>query len=70
MLECLLKTGFLLSVQIKYDNAGYTIKPFPPAKVHKYVIGDSLGTYLLARLIVCFIRMDRSDLIPVSDNIF
>ncbi|VDD95624.1 unnamed protein product [Enterobius vermicularis] len=50
--------------EIKYDNAGYTIKPFPPAKVHKYVIGDSLGTYLLARLIVCFIRMDRSDLIP------
>ncbi|MCP9262602.1 RNA polymerase Rpb7 protein [Dirofilaria immitis] len=52
------------AVEIKYNNASYTVKPFPPEKVHRFVVGESLPTVLLARLVICFIRLGRKDLAP------
>uniref|UniRef100_A0A914W3B1 General transcription factor 3C polypeptide 3 n=2 Tax=Plectus sambesii TaxID=2011161 RepID=A0A914W3B1_9BILA len=42
---------------------GYTVAdPFPPDTVHEYRVSDRLPTSLLARVIVCFIRLSRWDL--------
>ncbi|EJD73995.1 TPR Domain containing protein [Loa loa] len=59
------------AVEIKYNNASYTVKPFPPEKVHRFLVGGSLPTVLLARLAVCFIRLGRKDLAPtLIDKLF
>lgn len=64
-----MKVSFLLRFfifQVKYVNATYTISPFPPTEVDRFIIGDTFSTSLLARLITCFIRLGRKDLVPVS----
>ncbi|CAG9540754.1 unnamed protein product [Cercopithifilaria johnstoni] len=59
------------AVEIKYNNASYTVKPFPPEKVHRFVVGESLPTVFLARLVICFIRLGRKDLAPtLVDKLF
>uniref|UniRef100_A0A8R1TWZ5 Uncharacterized protein n=2 Tax=Onchocerca TaxID=6281 RepID=A0A8R1TWZ5_ONCVO len=59
------------AVEIKYNNANYTVKPFPPEKVHRFVVGESLPTVFLARLVICFIRLGRKDLAPtLVDKLF
>ncbi|VDN38566.1 unnamed protein product [Gongylonema pulchrum] len=52
------------AMQIKYTNASYTVKPFPPERVRRFVIGESLPNVLLIRLIICFIRLGRKNLAP------
>ncbi|VDM43371.1 unnamed protein product, partial [Toxocara canis] len=59
------------AMEIKFNNAGYTVTPFPPKKVHRFVVGDTLSSVLLIRLIVCFIRLGRKDLVPtLVDKLF
>ncbi|VDK80412.1 unnamed protein product [Litomosoides sigmodontis] len=59
------------AVEIKYNKASYTVKPFPPEKVHRFVVGESLPTVFLARLVICFIRLGRKDLAPtLVDKLF
>ncbi|MFH4979478.1 hypothetical protein AB6A40_006187 [Gnathostoma spinigerum] len=66
-----LKEDGTYAIEVTFENAGYTVKPFPPTKVHRFVIGEKLPTVLLARLIVCFIRIGRKDLVPtLVDKLF
>uniref|UniRef100_A0A915BUF8 General transcription factor 3C polypeptide 3 n=1 Tax=Parascaris univalens TaxID=6257 RepID=A0A915BUF8_PARUN len=59
------------AMEIKFNNAGYTVKPFPPRKVHRFVVGNSLSSMMLIRVIVCFIRLGRKDLVPtLVDKLF
>ncbi|KAH7699955.1 TPR Domain containing protein, partial [Aphelenchoides avenae] len=52
------------AIMVTFTHAGYTVKPFPPTYVHRFVVKDSLNTILLARLIVCLIRIGKKDFVP------
>lgn len=49
---------------MNFTHSGYTVKPFPPTYVHRFIVKDSLNTILLARLIVCLIRIGKKEFVP------
>ncbi|VDN01844.1 unnamed protein product [Thelazia callipaeda] len=59
------------AIEIIYNNASYIVKSFPPDEEHHFLIDERLSSVLLARLVICFIRIGCKNLVPtLVDKLF